>query len=153
MSKSQTYILVPDKKGATWDLVMYVPTVVALASIGLKLWYGGGANQSWAYLLFFGASFFFIAGANRVLSTRLMILPSAPTELSVSKNAISVKIKRGDQIELVKDLKYFSDYAGKSFALTGMDLSGKKRQFVFHRGQFPVESEYTELRSRLSVYK
>ncbi len=151
MSKSQSYVLVPDKKGVVWDLLMYVATVVALTSIGLKLWYGG-VNQSWAYLLFFGASFFFITGANRVFA-RLMVLPSAPVELEVSKNAVSVKTKRGEKIELVKDLKYFSDYAGKSFALTGMDLSGKKCQFIFHRGQFPVESEYDGLRSSLSIYR
>ncbi len=151
MSKLQWYVLVPDKKGVVWDLLMYVSTVVALASIGLKLWYGG-VNQNWAYLLFFGASFFFITGVNRV-SARLMLLPSAPVELGLSKSAVSVKTRRGEQIELVKDLKYFSDYAGKSFALTGMDLSGKKRQFIFHRGQFSVESEYADLRSRLAVYK
>ncbi len=153
MAKTTRYDLAPDKKGAMWDLLMYVPTVVALASIGLKLWFGGGPKQNWAYLLFFGASFFFIAGANRILSSRLMLLPSAPVSLELSKNRVVVTTKQGEKVELVKDLKYFPDYAGKSFALTGMDLSGKKRQFVFHKGQFPDAAQFQDLRSVLSVYK
>ena len=59
-----------------WDLLLYVPTVLALFAIGLKLWFG--PTQTWAYVLFFMASFFLFAGANRVLSGRLMLLPSAP---------------------------------------------------------------------------
>ena len=37
MAKSEKYELVPDKKGATWDLLMYIPVVIVLVSIALKL--------------------------------------------------------------------------------------------------------------------
>lgn len=59
-----------------WDLLLYVPVVVVLFSLGLQLWYGSGS--SWSYLLVFLATLFFLIGANRILKTRLMVLPSAP---------------------------------------------------------------------------
>lgn len=152
MAKQESYELLPDKKGAIWDLVIYVPTVIALASIGLKLYYGG-AYQSFSYVLLFGASFFFFIGANRVMSSRLMIMPSSPRMLEVAKKSVAVVLKSGERVELVKDLRYFPDYAGKSFGLTGMDLSGKKRQFVFHGAQFSGEAVFKDLRSLLAVYK
>lgn len=150
MAKVERYELAPDKKGATWDLMIYVPTVIALASIGLKMWYGG---NNFAYVLLFGASFFFFVGANRVLSSRLMTLPKSPRGLELAKKSVAVELKSGERVELVKDLRYFPDYAGKSFGLTGMDLSGRKRQFVFHVGQFPAENAFKDIRSLLSVYK
>ena len=106
-----------------------------------------------AYVLVFLASFIFLIGANRILGTRLMVLPTSPTGLELAKKSVAVTVKGGDRVELVKDLRYFPDYAGKSFGLAGMDLSGKKRQFVFHRGQFGQESVFKDLRSHLSVYK
>ena len=153
MAKLECYELVPDKKGALWDLLMYIPVVTVLVLIALKLWYGGGSNQSYAYILMFAGSFIFFIGANRVLSSRLMMLPNCPRVLEVGKNSVVVGIKDGSRVELVKDLKYFQDYAGKSFGLSGMDLSGKKRQFVFHKGQFSSEASFKDLRSLLSVYK
>jgi len=134
-----------------WDLLLYVPTVLALGSFGLKLWYGG--QQSWGYLLFFMACFFFIAGANRILGGRLMVLPNAPVSMDVSKKRVLLQLRNGNKIELVKDLRFFSDYAGKSFGLTGLDLSGRKRQYVFHRGQFGGETGFNDLKSILSVYR
>lgn len=151
MAKSETYALARDNKGVMWDLLLYVPTVIFLFSIGLKLWYG--PNKSWSYLLFFMASFFFIAGANRILSSRLMLMPSSPRSLEVAKEAVTVGLTSGSKVQLVKDLRYFPDYAGKSFGLTGMDLSGQKRQFVFHKGQFSDEGVFRDLRSLLAVYK
>jgi len=135
----------------TWDLLLYVPTVVALFSIGVKLWFG--PNQTWAYMLFFMASFFFITGANRVLGGRLMLLPGAPTAIEMGRQQVALILKSGQRVDLVKNVRYFSDYAGKSFGLSGMDVSGKKRQFVLHRGQFVSDSVFNDLRGLLAVYK
>ena len=135
----------------TWDLLLYVPTVIALLSIGAKLWYG--PDQTWAYLLFFMASFFFFTGANRILGGRMMLLPGAPTAIEVGKQQVSLMLKSGQQVDLVKNVRYFADYAGKSFGLAGMDVNGRKRQFVLHRGQFASVSTYNDLRRLLNVYK
>lgn len=145
------YHLAPDKRGAMWDLCLYVPTVLALASIALKLWYG--PNQSWAYLFLFLASFFFIAGANRILVSRLMLMSNSPRGIELGKKSANIVLKSGERIELVKELRFFPDMAGKSFGLTGMDTQGRKRQYVFHRGQFGRESEFKDIRSYLGVYK
>ena len=32
--------LVQDRKGMVWDLLLYIPTVIALASISASFWYG-----------------------------------------------------------------------------------------------------------------
>lgn len=150
MAASKRYDLVPDKKGAIWDLLLYVPTVTALALIGIKLWYS--PNQVWAYLLVFLASFFFIAGANRVAG-RLLALPSAPTALDIDKQGVHLTMRNGAGVDLIKDLHFYSDYAGKSFGLSAMDLEGKRRQYVFHKGQFPSEDAFKEATSTLRVYR
>ena len=150
MSKLESYNLVADNRGASWDVLLYVPVVVLLGTDSAKSWYGG--DQNIAYVLVFLASFIFLIGANRVLGTRLMLLPASPRILELAKKSVIVTVKGGERIELVKDLRYFPDYAGKSFGLVGMDLSGKKRQFVFHRGQFEQESYFKDICSRLSVY-
>lgn len=151
MADSERYDLSRDRRGMLWDLALYVPTVAVLFLIGARLWFG--PNQTWSYLLFFMACFFLFAGANRILSSRLMVLPSAPQALEVGKDRISLELKSGERVELVKEVRFFPDYAGKSFGLSGMDLSGKRRQFVFHRGQFHDDSAYQGLRSALNVYK
>ena len=115
------------------------------------LWYQN--NQTFAYLLMFLASFMAFSGANRILSGRLMLLPSAPVALSVSKQHVSVRLRNNDQVALVKEVRFFSDYAGKSFGLTGVDMSGKKRQYVFHRGQFESQAVYDDAMTSLRVYK
>lgn len=134
-----------------WDLVLYVPTVVFLVSIALKLWYT--ADKNWSYLLMFLGTFFFLVGANRILKTRLMILPSAPVALEVGKQRVRVELRNGEAVDLVKDVRYFADFTGKTVALTGMDLSGKKHQYVFHRGQFGVQASFDDAKSRLQIYR
>ena len=151
MAKMENYSLVPDGRGATWDTLLYVPVVLLLGSYAAKSWYGG--DQTIAYVLVFLATFIFLIGANRILGTRLMVLPASPRGLELAKKSVAVTVKSGERIELVKDLRYFPDYAGKSFGLAGMDLSGKKRQFVFHKGQFAQEADFKDLRSHLAVYK
>lgn len=145
------YMLVQDKAGLAWDLLLYVPTVVFLISIALKLWYT--ADKNWSYLLMFLGSFFFFVGANRILKSRLMILPSAPIALEVGKQRVRVELRNGDQVDLVKDVRFFADFAGKSMALTGTDLSGQKQQYVFHRGQFGDSSTFDDARSWLGIYR
>lgn len=134
-----------------WDLLLYVPTVIFLFATGLKLWFG--TNQTWAYVLFFMGFFFTFAGANRVLSGRLMLLPSAPVALSHDRDQITVELRGGDKVNLVKEVRFYPDYAGKSFGLSGMDLSGKRRQYVFHRGQFADAALFRDLLGALNVFK
>ncbi len=152
MANNDDYQLLPDKRGAAWDLMMYVPVVVVLVSFALQLWYGG-TYKNFAYVLIFAATFIFFTGANRILASRLMVLPGAPRSLELDKKSVTIVLKNDERVELVRELRYFSDYAGKSFGLTGVDLSGKKRQFVFHKAQFGEESRFTGIRSRLAVYK
>lgn len=151
MVKEASYNLVQDRKGLLWDALLYIPTVIALFSIGMKLWFS--PNQTWAYVLFFMATFFFLIGANRMLSSRMILLPSAPVALEVSKQQVIVTLRSGERITLVKDVRYYPDYAGKSFGLSGMGVSGKRRQFVFHRGQFSEPTQFEDLRSLLGIYK
>ncbi len=145
------YTLAQDKKGMAWDLLLYVSTVIFLVSIAMKLWYT--ADKNWSYLLMFLGSFFFFVGANRILKTRLMILPSAPVALAVDKQRVRVELRSGDIVDLVKDLRFFADFSGKSLALTGMDMSGQKHQYVFHRGQFSVGGSFDDAKSRLQIYR
>ncbi len=151
MAKKQHQVsLVQDKVGMYWDLALYVPTVIVLIAIGLKMWYS--ADKNWAYLLMFMASFFFMAGSNRILKSRMMLLPSSPVSIDADKQRIVCNLHNGQQVELVKAVRYFPDFAGKSFAITGLDLNGKKCQYVFHRGQFANDEEYKELREFLRIY-
>lgn len=151
MAKKQHQIsLVQDKVGMYWDLALYVPTVVILTSISLKMWYS--ADKNWAYLLMFLASFFLIVGANRILKSRMMLVSSAPVSIEADKERVLCGLRNGEKIELVKAVRYFPDFSGKSFAITGVDLNGKKCQYVFHRGQFEDEDEYKDLREFLRIY-
>jgi hypothetical protein len=151
MAKASEYSLVQDRKGMIWDLLLYVPTVGALALISFKLWFSG--NRAFAYVLCFMASFFFIVGLNRILTTRLMLLPSSPVGLETAKQQLTVMLRDGGRVALAKDVRFYPDYAGKSFGLSGMDVGGKRRQFVFHRGQFADEAIFKELCSSLNIYK
>lgn len=151
MKNGERFILVQDRRGMIWDLLLYVPTVLALFAIGFKLWYS--PNQTWAYVLFFMSSFFLFAGANRILSGRLMLLPKSPCALSFSRDQLTLELKNGERVDLVKNLRFFPDYAGKSFGLSGMDLAGKQRQFVMHRGQFADAAAYQKLRDALGIFK
>ena len=83
IAETMQFELVQDRKGMVWDLLLYIPTVIALASISASFWYGDDHNMG--YLFFFLTCFFFIAGFNRVFKTRLMLLPSAPICLKVGR--------------------------------------------------------------------
>lgn len=149
MTKSESFKLEQDRKGVTWDALMYVPTVLGLGTGAVMFWYD--QNQNLSYLLFFLSCFFFYQGVHRVLG-RLMLLPQSPVSLDVSKQRVAMTLRNGETIELVKNLRYFSDHAGKSFGLTGMDMMGAKRQYVFHRGQFVDGEAYGKIGDVLKVF-
>jgi hypothetical protein len=149
MAFNEEYMLEQDRKGMVWDLLMYVPTVAGLGVVAFMFWFD--QNQSLAYLLFFLSCFFFIQAVHRILG-RLMLLPTAPITLDVSKERVALKLRNSEKIELVKDLRYFSDFAGKSFGLTGIDMNGKKRQYVFHKGQFIDEAAFKNIGDNLKIF-
>ncbi len=132
--------LIKDRKGMVWDLLLYIPTVTALLGVSAYFWYADQASYS--YLLLFAATYFFIAGATRILNTRLMIWPSAPVAIEVDRDKVGFALRNGTRIEILKELRYYPDYSGKTFGLSGMDGAGKRLQFVFHKGQFPDDSAY-----------
>ena len=147
MGDVRQFRLRQDRAGAVWDLLLYVPTVVALAFWAAATWFNG--ERSLAYLLAFMASFFFLVGANRILKTRLMLLPVAPVAIDVAGDTVSVLQRNGTAINLVKDQRVFGDLAGRSFGLTGLEGTGKRLQFVFHRGQFADEAAFSAARAAL----
>lgn len=151
IDKGARYEFRQDRRGMMWDLALYIPTVGALFSIAAKLWYS--ANHSWAYLLVFLGTFFLLVGANRVLKTRLLVMPTAPVGLEITKNHVRVLQRNGETVDLVKEVRFFSEIGGKSFALTGMDLSGKKQQYVVHAGQFQDEGAYKSAKAYLEAYR
>ena len=142
--------LVPDRKGMIWDLLLYVPTVFFLALIATKFWYEDSRN--FAYLLAFLASFFFLAGVNRILKTRLMVLGSAPVAIDAGKDSVRITLRSGGDIDLLKEIKRYGDYAGKSFGLSGLDGKGSRQQFVFHKAQF-AGSDYDEVQKALDALR
>jgi hypothetical protein len=149
VAKSERYQLSSDTQGVIWDVLMYVPTVAGLAAGAFIFWYK--PNHGLSYLLLFLACFFLYQGVHRILG-RMALLPNAPVALDVSKQRVLLELRNGTKVELVKNLRYFNDYAGKSFALSGMDSSGAKRQFVFHRGQFADQNEYTKIGGTLKAF-
>lgn len=138
-----------DHKGMMWDLLLYVPTVIALLSMVVKFWYSG--DVSLAYLFSFLACFFFIAGANRILKTRLMLLPTAPIAIEIGKQVIQIILRNGEQVELVKDLRVYADYSGRTFGLAGLDKLGQRMQFVFHKGQFSSIKDYQAIQEMIKT--
>ncbi len=132
-----------------WDALLYLPTVAGLGAGGAVFWHNG--SQSLAYLLLFLTFFFLYQGLHRI-SGRMMLLPTAPVTLEISKQQVLIQQKNSDKITLVKDVRYFADYAGKSFGLTGMDLQGRKRQYVFHRGQFRGDEDFKRAGAFLKVF-
>ncbi len=147
MIETVRFDLVPDYKGMAWDLLLYVPTVAVLASLAAKFWYGD--DQNLAYLLYFLTCFFFIVGFNRIFKTRLMLLPSAPVCLEVSGQSVGLMQRNGARLDLVKKLRYYSDFAGRSFGISGLNGAGKQLQFVFHKGQFATASQYNSAQQTL----
>jgi len=140
-----------DSKGVVWDLALYVPVVGFLILTGLKYWYPHGEDEWIGYLLMFLGFFFLMVGGGRVLR-RLLILPSAPVALEIDREQLRLKLKGGDRISLIKNIRFFADHANKSFGLTGMDSKGAKKQFVFHRHQFQGE-DYQAVVTALEKYK
>ena len=130
-----------------WDLLLYVPTVAVLASLAAKLWYGDDRNL--AYLLYFLTCFFFIIGFNRIFKTRLMLLPSAPVRMEMSGQSVGLVQRNGARVDLVKKLRYYSDFSGRSFGLSGLNGAGKQLQFVFHKGQFATVGQYNSAQESL----
>lgn len=151
MASESTYKLSQDKKGVYWDLLLYIPTIVALLSVAFQLWFSG--NQNFTYLLVFLTTFVFLIGFNRIFKTRLMLLSSAPVGFAVSKKGVTVKTRGKGDVELSRNVRFFSDFAGKSIALTGMDLEGKRQQFVFHRGQFDSAGSFDDAKAALRIFK
>ncbi len=151
IDKGSLYELQQDRRGVIWDLLLYVPTVLALFSIATKLWFG--PNQSWSYLLVFLGTFFLLVGANRILKTRLLLLPTAPVAVGISKGQLSIRLRGGKTVDLVKEVRFYSEVGGKTFAITGLDLSGQKQQYVFHLGQFQDEAAYKSAKAYLEVYR
>lgn len=151
MADVRQFVFQRDQKGLMWDMALYIPTVIALASIALKMYYGG--DEGWGYLLFFLASFFFFVGFNRIVGGRLMMLPASPLELSVGKGTVRLRLRNGENVDLVKEVRFFADYAGKSFGLVGVDVNGKRRQYVLHRGQFADDGAFKDAKSVLGVYR
>ncbi len=140
MSTEARYTLCRDYRGVFWDALLYVPTVTALAVFALSSWYDGKAPM--AYLLGFLACFFLIAGANRIMTTRLMWLPSAPVAIEIRPHSADLILKSGHIIKLQRDLKLYRDRSGRSFGLTGVSEEGTKRQYIFHRGQFSQDADF-----------
>lgn len=149
--REQAFELRPDKVGALWDALLYVPVVAFLLFWGLTLWYG----KQWAmvgYALMFLGFFFLMVGGGRIFR-RLQWLPSAPVGLEIGADRVRVRLKGGETVSLVKGVCYFPDYAGKSFGLSGMDTAGARRQFVFHRTQFGSETDFARAGDALRIYK
>ena len=151
MAASSRFEFVPDKKGVLWDLLLYIPTLIALISVATQLWYSG--NKPFTYVLIFMTTIIFLIAYNRILKTRLMVLGSSPVALDISKHSVVMELKSGEPLQLVKDVRFFSDMAGRSFALSGIDGRGKKQQHVFHKGQFSSEKEFDSARAILKIFK
>lgn len=151
MADVHRFELVPDKKGVMWDLILYVPTFIFLVAYASKLWFSG--NTSFTYVLIFASTLIFLIAFNRIFKTRLMLMGSSPVALNVSRKNVSLELKSGDAADLVKQVRFFADFAGKSFGISGLDLTGKMQKFVFHKGQFATDAEFTDVKSRLAVFK
>ena len=134
-----------------WDLLLYIPAVVILLFVSLRLWLG--PDKTWTYATVAIASFLCIQGAMRILKTRLMLLPQAPVGLDIGNQRIRVELRNGQTVQLVSKLRYFPDFAGKTIAISGTDLNGKDHQYIFHLGQFRDTSAFKDLRGFLEVYR
>jgi len=151
VAESFNFPLSKDKKGVLWDLVLYVPTFLFLAVYASKLWLTGNAN--FTYVLVFASTLIFLMAFNRIFKTRLMLLPSSPVALTVSRQGVSLQLKNSDSVDLVRDVRFFTDMAGKSFGISGLDMAGKTQKFVFHRGQFSEETAFNDAKARLRAFK
>lgn len=142
--------LVQDSKGVLWDLLLYIPTFIILLYYASALWYSN--NQPLTYVLIFASTLIFLIAFNRIAKSRLMLLGSSAIAFAVSKKGVRLELKNGDNIDLVKDVRFFSDMAGRSFAIAGMDAAGKTQKFVFHKGQF-TSSAFEDAKAYLRIFK
>jgi hypothetical protein len=78
-----------------------------------------------------------------------MLLPSAPVCIKLSEQSLGLVQRNGTQVDLVKNLRYYPDYSGKSFGISGLDGAGKQMQFVFHKGQFASASQFDSAQTNL----
>jgi len=147
MAKSEEYRLVKDKRGVVWDALLYVPTLFGLFLGSAIFWHQ--ANQGLAYIFLFAGCFISFIASNRILG-RLIMLPGNPTMLDVSKRVVTLWLKNGQKIELIKNLRFYSE--SKAIALTGMDSGGARRQYVFHKGQFEDEAQFKKASAALRIF-
>jgi hypothetical protein len=105
-----------------------------------------------AYLLSFLASFFFLVGANRILKTRLMLLPTAPVRIDLDSDSVSIVQRSGASADLVKEQRVFPDFSGRSFGLSGLNREGRRLQFVLHRAQFADDAAYAAVQEALQRF-
>ena len=145
MAQGTRFSLKQDRNGMVWDLLLYIPTVTALIAIASNAWYG--ENPYLAYVTFFLASFFLIAGANRILKTRLMLLPTSPVAIEADPHRAVLLLRNGQRIELLKNIKLYKEFSGRTFGLSGLNGAGQRLQFVFHKGQFELERDYQALQN------
>ena len=131
--------LAPDRRGIVWDLLLYVPTVGFLWLYGLRFWYAG--EKTWlGYALLFLGFFFLFAGAHRIAG-RLLLTGTSPVAIEVTKRAVKVRLKAGETISLLRDVRFYPDAADRSFGLSGIDGTGRRHQFVIHRNQLGEQWE------------
>ena len=70
----------------------------------------------------------------------------------MGEQSLGLVQRNGVQVDLVKNLRYYADYAGKSFGISGLDGAGKQLQFVFHSGQFASADQYGSAQKVLKQY-
>jgi len=153
MAKSNAFAceLHADKRGVIWDLVLYIPTVGFLLLWGLKMYFGSEDNII-AYVLLSLGFFFLFVGFNRV-SKRMLWTPKSPVGLDVDSKRVLMQTQNGETMSLRKDVRFFRDTAGKTFAITGLDSRGEKQQLIFYRGQFPSTQAYDDMVRVLDRYR
>jgi len=140
MNPGTRYTLRRDYYGLFWDALLYVPTVTALAFFAIGSFFDDKVPI--AYVLGFLACFFLFAGANRILTTRLMWLPSAPVAIEIRPGAADLILRSGEITRLRQNLKVYRDRSGRSFGLTGVSDLGQRKQYIFHRGQFDLDADF-----------
>ena len=139
------HALIRDPRGMLWDALLYVPTVSALGVFAVSSWYDDKVPV--AYVLGFLACFFLFAGANRILTTRLMWLPGAPVAIDVGDHCVDLVLRSGRVVSLRRELKLYREKTLRTFGLTGLNEAGRRCQFVFHRGQFRTDSDFQAVMS------
>jgi hypothetical protein len=134
MSNGTRYTLRRDYHGMFWDALLYVPTVTALAIFAISSFYDD--KVAVAYLLGFLACFFLFAGANRILTTRLMWLPSAPVAIEIRPSAADLILKSGEDHPAPAGLEALPRSIGPIIRPDRRQRCKARKQFIFHRGQF-----------------